>query len=253
MSKKLIVVCLAIAAAWSLPAYADLQANGGLLYTSTSNLTAWPDTPVYESVAVPSTASTSQGYPGLGKGATYQVLSEIVTPTTNFTLGDIDITAGGGGGGTVILNMFAITPSVSVTAASATYPAPASGSGLLGNGNGLSFAFNGFSDEEVVTFTLTNGPNSNDQIALTAGQQYAVEFWEGSVNTLYWDRGGNNDPGGQGFGTADSTTARTTLNALGLAGGAPRTFGIALSQTPEPATIALLSLGGLVLLRRKRT
>jgi hypothetical protein len=256
MSKKLIFVCLAIAAAaWSLPAYADLfqDPTSGLYYYSTANLTAWnfPSEVQYASLAVPSAAGTSQGYPGLGKGATYQVLAETFTPQVSFTLTNIEITAGGGGGGMLIMNIFPITPSISNTSASATYPAPAAGSGLLGNGNGLSFPFPGYSGEQVVTFDLTNGNNSDDQIALTAGQQYALEFWEGSASTLFWDRSGTADPYGQAFGTADSTTARTTLNALGLAGGAPRTFG--LSLTPEPATICLLALGSLALLRRKRT
>jgi hypothetical protein len=253
MSKKLIFVCLALAAAaWSLPAYADLAVNPntGLLYTNTSTITAWPEVEPYHSLATPNLATTSQGFPGLGQGATYQVLAETFTPQVNFTLMDIEILAAGGGGGAMIMNIYPITPSISNTLASATYPAP--GAGLLGvGGNGLTFNFNGFGDTEVVTFTLTNGPNSNDQIALTAGQQYAIEFWEGSANTLFWYRSGTADPYGQAFGTKDSTTARTTLNALGLAGGAPRTF--AVSFSPEPATICLFALGSLALLRRKRT
>jgi PEP-CTERM motif len=229
-------------------AYADL-ANG---YTNESPPGGnWPGTPVYEST-VPGSVATAQGPPTAGATAAYTVVAETITPTSTFTLGRIDIIASGGGGAPVILNMFALNPT---SAAAETTPgyntgsafyAPSNNAGpdLLGNGNGEPFNFFGFSDTEDMGFSLTQGPNINDQITLTAGTTYAIEFWEPTAltntangtpaTTLYWWRETGapllND--GQAFSAPDAGLglSRQTLTANGQAGGAPRTFAVALYQ-----------------------
>jgi hypothetical protein len=75
---------------------------------------------------------------------------------------------------------------------------------------------------------------------------------------MVWYKSATADPGGQGFAKPDTTftVSRNTLAANGLAGGAPRTFDIALyAAVPEVNSfvmgIAVCCLVGLTYLARR--
>jgi len=233
-----------------MPNYASADVAGG--YTNeTPPGGNWPGAPVYEST-LPTNVATAQGPPTAGATAAYTVTAETFTPTSTFTLGRIDIIASGGGGAPVILNLYALNPTSAASETTPGYntgsayyvPANDAGPNLLGNGNGEPVNFYGFSDTEDVGFSLTQGPNVNDQVTLTAGTTYAFEIWDPTAltntaqgtpaTTLYWWRETGapilND--GQGFSAPDASLglSRQTLAANGQAGGAPRTFALALYQ-----------------------
>jgi hypothetical protein len=242
-----VAISLPVIGFTSSPAYADL-ANG---YTSeTPPGGNWPGTPVYMST-VPGNVATSQGTLTAAGTATYTVLAETLTPTSTFTLGRIDIIASGGADQPLILNVFALDSTSLASSQSPGFASSGSASytlvndgptDLLGNGKGEAFNFYGFGDTEDVGFSLTDGPNANDQITLNAGTTYAVEIWEpatatqtiASTSQLYWWRvtGPSLLNDGQGFSSDDSnlSVSRNTLTANGQAGAAPRTFAIALYQ-----------------------
>jgi hypothetical protein len=107
----------------------------------------------------------------------------------------------------------------------------------LGGGTGLSFPVVGVPLTAILNFNLNNGV-TNDQVTLTAGTSYAIEFWNRvptfDANAFTWMRSSNPDPGGQAFAkkdTDDVRTSRNTIAANRLAGGSPRTFALALYGT----------------------
>jgi hypothetical protein len=221
------------------PARADL-AGGYVSQTFPGN---WLGTPYYTSLSNPSSIASNQGPPALGSTATFAVMAETITPTTTFTLGRIDIIAGGGGGGALFVQIFPLPSTSAASSASSGFSSSGSANyapgndtspELLGNGKGESFNFYGFQNTaEDVAFNFTDGPNVNDEVTLNAGTTYAVEFWEPSGTTMYWWRAtGVFDPnGGQAFSSPDASlgASRQTLAANGEAG-ASRTFAIALYQ-----------------------
>jgi len=90
---------------------------------------------------------------------------------------------------------------------------------------------------------LGNGPNTQDQVVLSTNHTYALEFWVPKTGTgnMLWTRNSVADPGGQGMGSTDQrlTASRITLNALGDAGGTPRTFMTALFGSPTTAAASV--------------
>ena len=254
-SVKIIAIC---AVATALAGY---QANAALVGGTYTNggtaTTTWPATatcanctnsPIrYQSGANPTSGLTNQGFTGEdplnpGSGA---VLSEIVTPTTSFKLDTISIIAGGAAPTPtgMSLHLYTIGSHTSVfsdfvTAGSAFYFADTD---LLGGGNGFSFGVNGIpavtGRGTIINFTLDNNGTS-DLVTLNAGTSYAVELWNRTSpyvqNTFTWVRNSVADPNGQAFAknsSVDFSTSRNTLAANGVAGGAPRTFQLALYGT----------------------
>lgn len=93
----------------------------------------------------------------------------------------------------------------------------------------------------VLDFALSGA----DQVAIQAGNRYIFEIASTTnPNGMIWLRNGAtgaNYTGGQAF------RQRSPLN-----GNAARDMTLAVTLVPEPATIGLLGLGALALLRRKR-
>jgi hypothetical protein len=192
---------------------------------------------------------SSQGSPGLGSGATYTVLSETFTitngagslanGTTNYTLTGIAI-VGGNQPANSSIHVFDVTATLTsnngtpLQGSGATYDFVANGD-LLGGGFGLTLT-NLLGGEDQILYNLTTGPGTDDQIVLGAGHTYAFEIWAPSGGT-YWYRSSNADPGGEAMGSANASlgVARLTITSLGLAGGAPRTFTLALYGSPTSA------------------
>jgi hypothetical protein len=193
---------------------------------------------------------SGQGFPGTSADP-YVVLSETFTITSgaggltasaagsNYQLNAISIVAGGGNG-PIQVHMFDVTTNLTSNNGSvyngsgATYNFVANGD-LLGNGFGLTFT-NNLPGERQEIIVLGNGPNSQDQIVLGTNHTYALEFWAptSSVGNLIWYRSANADSGGEAMGShaGSLSVPRLTITSLGLAGGAPRTFGAALYGSP---------------------
>ncbi len=246
---------LATVAITSLTVHASLVGGNA---TTASAGGSWAsltgDTLMYTSLAAPNTGTTAQGNPAAGGGATAVILSETFTPSSSFNLAAIDVVLGTTGGTatpTLSIGLYNVTGVA--LGAGATYTP---GTDLLGGGSGFTFTLAGQnSSQDILSFDNTT---TADQVSLVSGDTYAFEISTpvAQDSQVQWYRGGAVDTEGEMMGTADSTTARTTISALGLAGGAPRTGELAVygvSAVPEPTTLALIGAGlaAVVLVRRK--
>jgi hypothetical protein len=230
-----------LAVAWCGTARADLS------FSTSGTVSSYVGAPVYASTAA-SSATVAQGNPSLGSGAANYVLSETFTPSSSYTLGQINILGGVSAANTGLsLHLYDVT-GVDKQGSSAFYfPA----TDLLGGGGGLAFTVAPTGESQWI-FSLSNGTTS-DQIALTAGDTYALEIWTPVAvgqNNFQWFRAGAVATDGQMMGSHDSlsSVSRNTIAALGLAGGAPRTASLALfavAPVPEPTSLALVGMGAL--------
>ncbi len=248
-------------------AHADLVGSTYSVSSTVSTwVTNWPSllatvnpavtnlSPQYTSLAnanlVPAGNFSAAGQPSANGGAVYTEQGETFTPNVPFRLAGVAVMAGnsaGAAGSTVniIMRLFDVTATLTsnngstLNGSGATYPAGLTD--LLGNGNGLTFAWtNNTGNEQQEFFALTNGPTSSDQVMLTNGHTYALEFWSpvsGTANAFLVYKSATADAGGQEMGSHDAqAAARLTLVSLGQAGGAPRTFAIALYSATNAIT-----------------
>jgi hypothetical protein len=246
--------------AFSSSVFADIST----VVTST-NL-AWPNepnAPFY--VSTPLTSLSAAGPPAAASGAAANCLGETFTITnlagvggggagpgsgTNYVLTGIAMVVSGYSSSTpVTLHIYDVTSNLTATSgqsvysgssASYSFTSPAPVGDLLGENQGLQFYNDQQSGaEQVLYIGLQNGPNTyGDQVVLASNHTYAVEVSVPTASQLFWFKNSTADPGGQGMGSANSApnAARTTLAALGLVGGAPRTFALALYG--KPSTLA---------------
>jgi PEP-CTERM motif len=240
----------------------------GGAYTTDANVASWDGSPSYVSIpnASLSGASTGQGQPSAGSGATYTCLSEIVTPTSSFKLGGISImgSLGDTTANPIKMHLYTLSSSGGTNFFSSSDAFYFPGTDLLANGtgNGLLISAGGSgTGEKQVIFNLSNGPTTNDQPTLNAGTSYALEFWvpvaASNALTFYRNGGSPPDSGGQMMGShsaTDFSTSRNTIAALGLAGGSPRTGAVALyaAAVPEPTSLAVLGVAATCLVGRRR-
>jgi hypothetical protein len=109
----------------------------------------------------------------------------------------------------------------------------------------LAVTWTGYTLEGGTAAVLDFALSGADRVAIQTGHQYILEIASTTnPSGMIWFRNGAtgaNYTGGQAF------RQRSPLN-----GNAARDMTLAVTVIPEPATIALLSLGGLALLRRKR-
>jgi hypothetical protein len=246
--KTIVVAALALA---SYPlARADI-----LTVTNDTNVSTWDNVggsaPFYSTTLG---SPTSQGFPAPATGASYTLLSEYFTITnngaggmsataasSNWVLTAISMIASGGNG-PVQVHLFDITTNLTASSGTiyggqAKYNFAANGD-LLGASGGLTFSNNLPASRQQV-IVLQNGPNTQDQVILSTNHTYALEFWVPKAQTgiMQWSRNSTVDPGGQGMGSTDGrlTASRITLNAIGDAGGTPRTFNVAFFGIPTTA------------------
>jgi hypothetical protein len=222
MCKKLIIVCLVLAMA---------GISYGMTPTNTGQNVAWTGTPTIATEALPSTPTTGEGPINGVLSETFKVLSG---PTT---LDKIAITITSGGDANSYTLRLLDLGDMSANYKPATYN---DGTDLWGGS--ITWTCGG-TGRTVYEFDFTGA----EEVALTVGNSYAFELTRGSTGGMLWYRGGDDYAYGCMYDGSATAGVRDWIPR-----GAARTAGMAVYMTPEPATIALLGLGGLALLRRKR-
>jgi hypothetical protein len=261
MSKKLITICFALVlAAMSLPVYGDvLYQNTGI---AASVPQVWPGTPAI--TTNPGFGPTwpwifNYGYNNnrtmLGESFTVPadrdpgncVLQAIAfvlsgTPTTGgFPIDDLRLVDLGTNGGELLTYPYNISADL-LPITTWLYPG---------------------GDRQVGLLSFTCGPTTNDIVQLVPGHSYSFEFVETTFHgTLFWlARGSNLYSGGMGYQATfvlDDSGNPTVPYGTDVRTKFPegtwpdcRDIFMAVYLTPEPATVALLALGGLALLRKR--
>ena len=203
---------------------------------------------------------SGQGTVTVSNSATTTVLSETFTITngaggltattgaTNYVLTGVGLILGGEAASANYLSLFDVTTNLTsnngtVLQGSGAMYTDTTGN-LLGNGAGLNISDPLGSSEQVSLF-FNRGTNSQDWVVLQTNHTYALEIAVPSTGgSITWSRSSNADPGGQAMGRHNGAytgpnTTNLTLASLGAAGGAPRTFAVALYgfATAAPGTV----------------
>jgi hypothetical protein len=227
MCKKLIIVCLILAMA---------GISYGMTPTNTGQNVAWTGTPTIATEALPSTPATGESFVNGVISETFTVRSGM-----NTKLDKIAITIAGAGDPTTPYTLRLLDLGDLSGANPAYKPATYNDGADLWGGT-ISWTFNG-TGRTVMEFDFTGA----EEVTLTTGKTYAFELTGGPNGNFFWYRGGDDYAYGCMYDQSATAGVRDYIPR-----GAPRTAGTAVYMTPEPATIALLGLGGLALLRRKR-
>jgi hypothetical protein len=263
--------CLALAVLAAVACCSTARADIGSVVTSTT-LTAWPaeSSPIfYKSISL-SASLSSDGPPAIAAGSTAASLSETFTIATGAGIadgapgpvtGNNYILTGVGmmvsGYSTSVpntLHIYDVTTNLTsnngsdLNGSGASYNLYSTGGAapigdLLGEDQGLGFINAADSGAEHVLYLgLQNGPSTyGDEVVLQSGHTYALEVSVPTGGGFDWFKGSTADTGGQAMGSTSAPNpaqSRLTITALGQAGGAPRTFAIALYGSVAPANLA---------------
>lgn len=229
---------LVLASSAAVAALLAPSAFAGVTLTTTADLpTAWPTspdgtTPLQQTTANPNNGTVNQTWSITG-GAPVGALT--FTAGTNFTLGSLAFVGTGGSVG-FSLHLYPFNPSSFSPGGSPNSPTyipqtSFSGPDMLGGGNGVIVDFFGTGGNRVINLDFTD----SDQVALTAGTTYALEFWirptltDGTTasQTLFVSRAGqlgNDNSINQVANGADPVAAQSASSTVirGLVGGGPR-------------------------------
>jgi hypothetical protein len=185
-------------------------------------------------------------------------LVQTITPASTFTLSAIQFLNGGQAGATGTFAIYQI-PSFAGGKDTDGFVNTSFSTDLLGGGSGLAFQVFGDSGNppQLTTFALSGA----DQITLTAGNVYAIEFDITGGSSFGLLRSTDNEYAGGG--DFQNTSLEANFNGTAPANGRgerdaffPNTdFLMAVDSTaaaPEPASCGLLAIGAVALLRRRR-
>jgi hypothetical protein len=239
MCRKLAFVCVVLAL--SVPAYA-------LTMTPTWGFapTAWQvyGKQLQTTNLPPSVGDTAYvAEDNWGPGTKFQI-AQTFAPTADFTLGALALTVGNGtagGAGDITFELYDVGSDDGAWATPATIDFTATTSTKLWS---QTIAYGGGAAEKVLALNFYG----SGLIDLYAGESYALVITETVANQMAWYRSGASAyNGGQMYrGTSTPDTVAQ------VASWGSRQAGLAAYEIPEPATMALLGLGGLALLRRKK-
>lgn len=176
-----------------------------------------------------------------------QELIQTFVPTSTFTLTQFSLLSGGRAGGSVTLHLYPINTAVTGQGGGNAdgFVNTQYSTDLLGGGAGLTVALNGSPGDQVINFAFSGV----DQATLTSGVEYGFEVDSTAAGNFSWQR----DAGG--VYTSGNIYQAASGTTKGQVGGTPDRdgyFAVYGTATPEPGSLALLSLGGLAALRRKR-
>jgi hypothetical protein len=253
---KLIIICLALAvAAMSLPVYGDvLYSNTGIAIV-TSGQQTWP--------------TVSGMAPAITTNPVVRTANEGYNSSRAMVGGSFTVPAGRDAGNCILQS---IAFGLSGTPTTGGFPIDDLRLVDLGtNGDPETYAYNVSpdllpitswlypgGDQQVGLFTFSCG-TTNDIVQLKPGHTYSFEFVETKFHgTLFWlCRGANLYAGGRGYQctvTLDDSGNPTVPYGTDTRTNFPaghRDAMLAVYLCPEPATVALLALGGLALLRKR--
>jgi len=231
MLKKLALVSLVLAL--SMPAFADSVIWGG-------STASWYDTPMITTTNLPPSSGDTAYSPEGNGGPAQQQLAQTFTAASDFTLLAMAYAAGGAAQNGVKFSLYDIgLPLPKATGQTIDLTTKT----LLWENT---FDFPGSAAESIAYINLSTG------VDVYTGESYALVITETTTaqNAFLWYRNGGTTgayTGGQVW------RGSSTLNVINDIGNV-REAGLAVydHNVPEPATMALLGLGGLALLRRRK-